>query len=81
MMERSDVSRNIFALVIVGDQTFVARAGKMNDLQRQFPERGHRFDDGLVYPSRALASTHHQQRRQIVAQPELLQRGLADRCA
>ena len=77
MMERGDVSRNIFALVIVGDQTFVARAGKMDDLKRQFLERGHRLDHGLVDSGRALASAHHQQRRQIVAQPELLQRDFA----
>ena len=37
MMKRGDVGRNFFALIIVGHQSFVARAGQMNDLQRQSP--------------------------------------------
>ena len=37
MMKRRDIGGNIFALIIVGHEPFVARAGKMDHLQRHVP--------------------------------------------
>jgi hypothetical protein len=34
MMKGGDVNRHIFAAIIICDQTFIPRAGKVDDLQR-----------------------------------------------
>ena len=69
-MKRRDVGGNIFALIIIRREAFIARAGKMNDLERLALQRGQRFDDGLIDSGGALAAAHHQHRAQVFAQSE-----------
>src|SRR5438270_11659274 len=73
-MKRRDVRRYCFPLIIVGYETFVARARKMDHLDSKVVEERQRLDHGLVDSTRALASPHHQQCCQVFAQAEFLPR-------
>src|SRR5437588_11549337 len=76
-MKRRDVRWYFFPLIIVGHETFVARARKMDHLDSKVVEERQRLDHGLVDSTRALASPHHQQRRQVFTPAEFLPRNAA----
>src|SRR5207237_9875467 len=77
MVESGDKSRNIFAAIIIRNQTPIAPTGEMDDLERDILQCGQRFDDGLVDPTRALASAHHAQRREVFAQAQSWTRNMS----
>src|ERR1700730_8913817 len=68
MMERRDVSRDTLATIIVGHETLVAHAGKMNRLKWNAVQTRQRFDDSLIDSAGALTSAHDKHSRQIVMQ-------------
>ena len=70
MVKGRDVSRNLFTLIIVGNQALLPRAGEVNYLQRHVVQGGQRFDDCLIDPAGALTPAHDEQRRQIGAQSQ-----------
>jgi hypothetical protein len=74
VVKRRDVGRDFFAEIIVRDEPFVARPGKMNHLDRDVMQGRQRFDDGLIDSAGALASAHDQKREEILPQPEPLPR-------
>ena len=69
MMKGRDMRGNVFAPVIILQQTRIATAGKMNHLERDALQRGHRLDQRLVDAARALAAAHHEQGRDSRTQP------------
>ena len=70
MMKRGDVGGDVFALIIVGRETFVARAGEVDDLEWLALQCRQRADDRLIDAGRALASAHDEERAQIFVQSE-----------
>src|SRR5437667_1946780 len=68
MMESSYVSREIFSAIIICNQAFIARAGKMDHLQRRTLQERQRFDQRLINSARTLAASHHEQRGEILLQ-------------
>src|SRR5436309_1954283 len=60
MMKRRDVGGDSFPSIIFRYESFVARAGKMNNLKCRVAQEWQRFDDRLIDAARALTSAHHQ---------------------
>src|SRR5207244_3937009 len=74
MMKRCDISRDSFALIVVGHELFLARSGKMDHLDRHSLQGRQRPYHRLIDPACSLASTHHEKRKQVFSQTELLPR-------
>src|SRR6185312_9520472 len=74
VVKRRNAGRKIFASIVICNQTFIARAGKMNYLYRNAPQKRQRFNHRLINSTRALAASHHEDRHEILLESEFLTR-------
>ena len=66
MVKSSDVSRDIFAAIVICNQAFIPRAGEVDHLERHTLQEWDGFDQRLINSARTLAASHNKQRGKIL---------------
>src|ERR1700750_1291137 len=74
MMKGRDAGGQIFAAIVIRNQTFIANTGKVDYLQRSAAQKRQRLNHCLINSARTLAASHHEQRENVRAQSELFTR-------